>query len=724
MANHKEVEGEHIYPQTHITELAHRWKELNASGEHKKAMLILEEIVIDSTMMFERLAQHDGFHHTVDLPILVAAAQSKVEKWLLAWNPKKGNLFTWTSKSVSGCTRILCEDLEYRRIDDIVENKLPLKVLSLNESTNKFEPKPITDWIKSRADKKMWRKLSVTHPAGFNRTFFVTGDHEMFTDRGWIQIDNLRVDDRLFIRTARITKQGIQALIGMRLGDGTIGRRGKNGQKVVFGVSHGLKQRDYCAYIADKFSVNLCDWTATAEGKEYSANKISISLTTLWPEGGRVLPQLKGVNDWMLDHMDWQAIAYWYMDDGSLKGSTPILHTHAFSQDDAALLAACLKEKFSISSSWACRANCHYGDTVISEDSRDMFFSSIAPYVVPCLRYKLPDKYRNAPFVDSDFLEYAPVACGWSARPVIGFSNVRRCTSNIRRDGETYYKGGFYTPDFNWKYDITVADNFNFVAEDIVAHNCAKNAFRSEVLKAAQYNRRFHVTSENLEKFFGSEDHAADRVDVANVLRDKLKQITVRWGDPQEIGSIRFLMACVLSNDEMKNANACIRAASYAYGISFDLAKFFYQWVLMELREQMYQKVRVPFTEQDLFRHRHSYSSLVDLLQFITWDQMKKIIAVMGGTRIKVPTLAQMHRMNDEYELFEEIDASDKDPASVEAIAKKKNKSLKNAQQVYEDMCQELHPKRSGDYPLYDGDNEVQSLFDSQGSSFHKDVEI
>src|SRR5574343_20093 len=93
-----EVKGEHIFPATHLTKLALHWKELNSKGRHKEAMEVLEEIIIGSTHMFERLAQHENFHYTVDLPILVSAAQEKVVKWLLAWQPKKGKLFTWLSK--------------------------------------------------------------------------------------------------------------------------------------------------------------------------------------------------------------------------------------------------------------------------------------------------------------------------------------------------------------------------------------------------------------------------------------------------------------------------------------------------------------------------------------------------------------------------------------------------------------------------------------------------
>ena len=68
-------------------------------------MLVLEQIVEGSTAMFERLAQFEDFHYTVDLPILVSAAQEKVIKWLAKWQPKKGRLFSWFSKCAKNAFR-------------------------------------------------------------------------------------------------------------------------------------------------------------------------------------------------------------------------------------------------------------------------------------------------------------------------------------------------------------------------------------------------------------------------------------------------------------------------------------------------------------------------------------------------------------------------------------------------------------------------------------------
>lgn len=229
---------------------------------------------------------------------------------------------------------------------------------------------------------------------------------------------------------------------------------------------------------------------------------------------------------------------------------------------------------------------------------------------------------------------------------------------------------------------------------------CAKNAFRSEVVKVSQYRKRFHVTGDNLEKFYGLDDHEINKQDLASDVHKKLREITSRWGHHQEIGCIRYLLECVIEDEHDKQA--AIASAAFCWGVSPELAKFFYTWVLVSMRDALYEKSYLRLTEQDLFRASQSYSHIVDLLNFMTWDQVKRLIATRGGMRLKIPTLAQLAKMKESYELFREIDLGDKDPDSVASVGRKRKKSVRTAQETYFEMCEQLNPMRSGEYELYD----------------------
>lgn len=233
---------------------------------------------------------------------------------------------------------------------------------------------------------------------------------------------------------------------------------------------------------------------------------------------------------------------------------------------------------------------------------------------------------------------------------------------------------------------------------------CAKNAFRSELLKVNQFRKRCHTTGENLELFYGAEDHEVNKHDLAEEVKLKIQDLACRWGDPQEIGAIKYLIECIIDddNDLGNDKQRAIWSAAYAYGISPDLSKFFYSWCLVALRHQMYNKIHVPFTQQDLFRASESYSHIVGLLDIVTWDQLKQIIAVYGGTRFKIPTLASLAKLNKDYRLFQDIDKSDLDPDAVAEVAAAHGKTPRTAQEVYHEMIDVLDPKRYGEHAIYD----------------------
>jgi hypothetical protein len=237
---------------------------------------------------------------------------------------------------------------------------------------------------------------------------------------------------------------------------------------------------------------------------------------------------------------------------------------------------------------------------------------------------------------------------------------------------------------------------------------CAKNAFRSELVKVNQFRKHYHVTSDNLEKFFGTTDHEVDRHDMTAEVRARLANLTCRWGNPQEIGAIHFLVECILEEDHEKPAS--IRAAAYAYGISLELSKFFYSWALVALRDQMYKKVRVPFTEEDLVRTAYSYTHFVSLFDMrntpFTWPvHGKYLVANYGGMRIKIPTIAQIANLVEGKQIFDEVEASDKDPDSIAEIAERHSKNSRTAQDAYHEMVDVLDPRRSGEFEVYGDDD-------------------
>jgi hypothetical protein len=687
----------HIFDAPNLTALAIKWKSLNSRNRHKEAMAVLEEIIKGSTQMFQRLAQHENFHYTVELSVLTAAAQEKVVKWLLAWHPKKGRLFSWFCLYED--TPVLLGDGSSRTIGELVKEKYSGEVMSWNTERGVFQPKKVIGWSRKPCARSDWRKLRIFEGTGYSRYVYITKDHFVWTQTGWTPVDWLNPRDILYVNKPVFTKDGEAAVIGMYLGDGSV-------LKNDFRVTHGKNQRFSNDWIVKKFRGSLYvkasenghkHWnTFTETLMDHAGESVAnISyLTKSWPDFVH-LQHPKKITPWLCERVTPVSLAFWFMDDGSYAPSNgaTVLCTHGFSGDEREMLANMLVTRFGI------KAKVHKpGGIYVAAESREAFFRLIGPYILKEFYYKIPGLEIES--VDLKMVEDRLVPI--NHKVIVGESAAGW---EVKKVFKPNFRAGESTKKLKWKYDLEVEDNHNFVVGrcKLLVHNskCAKNAFRSEVNKVSQYRKRHHVTSDSLEVFYGTEDHEAYAKETADEFKSDIDDLTVRWGDAQEIGAIKCILSCILEDDD-HDRQAIIRTTCYAYCIDLEIGKFFYNWVMIALREKMYRRVSLRFTEQDLFRHAQSYTPLVDLLHIVSWDQMKKIIAIMGGTRLKIPTIAQMTKLNEDYRIFCEIENSDKDPDSVESIAKSNKRSAKSAQELYEEMCTTLHPNRSGEYSLND----------------------
>jgi hypothetical protein len=86
-----------------------------------------------------------------------------------------------------------------------------------------------------------------------------------------------------------------------------------------------------------------------------------------------------------------QALAFWFMDDGSKKNSTYLLHTQGFTRPEIIRLQQALGKNFNIESKIHKdkRPSGPLYYLYISTDSGKKFQEIIEPYVLPCMRYKL-----------------------------------------------------------------------------------------------------------------------------------------------------------------------------------------------------------------------------------------------------------------------------------------------------------------------------------------------
>ncbi len=86
-----------------------------------------------------------------------------------------------------------------------------------------------------------------------------------------------------------------------------------------------------------------------------------------------------------------RSLAYWYMDDGSLKSAQShgvIFNTQGFSKNDVERLISTLQEKFNLNC-WLRKQREGY-QIFVSGKSFERFYEIVSPYILPDMKYKLP----------------------------------------------------------------------------------------------------------------------------------------------------------------------------------------------------------------------------------------------------------------------------------------------------------------------------------------------
>lgn len=385
------------------------------------------------------------------------------------WLGDPGDIPSGWAMCLTGDSMVSLADGSMTTIADIVDNRRCVSVVSLDESSGKFVSRRVTGWYKREASRSDWLRLCIAKGRGCGRrSLTITNDHPVLTSSGWREASTLSQGDYVVRHEMGLSRVGQQAIIGMFLGDGSVSSSGR------FSVTHGSGQADYAEFVSSKLRVPLESMAVAspAFGGDGQYVRCRMSLKSVCRETFDLLSQRRDkANDDVLNRLDPIALAFWYMDDGQLVSDKrhpeyqrARLHTQGFSSKELDRIEQAMEERFGIS----CKRWRHYPSQPeknlagcllqLDKGSSQKFFDLISPYVVPSMRYKIPEQYRHVPFVlgGKDFRETRPVSYK---------------VQSIRPLGE-YADSKKYGRKFSWRYDIRVEDTHNFVANGFVVHNC------------------------------------------------------------------------------------------------------------------------------------------------------------------------------------------------------------------------------------------------------------
>lgn len=198
----------------------------------------------------------------------------------------------------------------------------------------------------------------------------------------------------------KLNKVQREILIGILLGDAHLETQ-NNGRTYRLKVEHSLKQRFYLEYLYEIFK----EWCLSPPREKIKHLKqkiyINLAFTTVshrsfrfyahqfYKKGKKNVPKL--IHRWLTPRV----LAYWFMDDGSIKSRESkgvILNTQGYGRQDIQKLIKVLQTKFSLGCKE--RKQKEGFQIYISGKSYEKFVELVKPYIIKSMYYKIPPPRR------------------------------------------------------------------------------------------------------------------------------------------------------------------------------------------------------------------------------------------------------------------------------------------------------------------------------------------
>ena len=192
-------------------------------------------------------------------------------------------------------------------------------------------------------------------------------------------VNNLKFD---------VSKLQKEVLIGLILGDAHL-EKSLNGFSYRIKIEQSEKKEEYIYHLYSIFK----DWTASAPKKNrnniYFQSRYSNTLlfygNQFYKNKKKIVPKI------IYKFLTPISIAYWYMDDGSIKSKQSkgvFFNTQGFSYKETTLLSNVLKKKFKLETSLRKQKKGY--QIYVSGYSYEILFNLIYPYLIESMKYKFP----------------------------------------------------------------------------------------------------------------------------------------------------------------------------------------------------------------------------------------------------------------------------------------------------------------------------------------------
>lgn len=371
-------------------------------------------------------------------------------------------------------TRVTLADGSQEKIGKIVNQKLPVEVMSYDPDRNEIVPRKVVNWY-DNGPAEEFLQFTVEKSGGNGRAqFAATENHLVRTPAGWSHAGDLAAGDRVMSMEEQLLgEQQKQVILGSVMGDGNLSpnRRGRHG--VRFRMGHGSKQEAYLDWKVTLFENVSCSRTTNSRGAVFADFKPLPELNELYGAvyfgDGR-------------KHLSWEylkaltplSLAVWYMDDGCFtlrskgrqertaggSGRSEIC-VEAIAPGSRERLVEHLRDTYGLDVKLTVRGARGISVLQFTTAATSRFHELIAPYVHPSMAYKILPRFHGRFSVATETED--PLQRLIPAR-VIDIHAKPRTRSMSR-------------------FDIEVEGNHNYFVDGVMVHNSPETTTGGKALK-------------------------------------------------------------------------------------------------------------------------------------------------------------------------------------------------------------------------------------------------
>ncbi len=375
-------------------------------------------------------------------------------------------------------TYVTLADGSRERIGKIVNQKMPVEVLSYDPELGKVVPKKVVNWFDNGATEEFLHFVVERSGggSGHGRAIMdLTRNHLVRTPGGWREAGEILVGDRVMLAQPHLLSPSQQQLIlGSVMGDGNLSRPvRRDDHSTRFRMGHGARQAAYLDWKLSLLANIPHTRTVNAKGAVFGdvtplAELAELREAVYFGDGKK--------------HLSWDylkkltplALAIWYMDDGCFTvrskgvqertrgGSGRVeICVEAMSPGSRERLLQYLRDTHGLDVRLRVSGAQRVSYLVFTTSASEKFQRLVAPFVHPSMAYKLLPRLRGQFAVKPEFVE-----------PVIRPVPAQVLDVSVKRDYPMMSR-----------YDIEVEGSHNYFADGIMVHNSPETTTGGKALK-------------------------------------------------------------------------------------------------------------------------------------------------------------------------------------------------------------------------------------------------